>query len=1124
MNEKVIKVFFDQNGLPYKDRELTTHYPLVGSGFLGASNTTKIRFYFENIGTLSDTYLAVSKLPNGKQGSQLLNIKSSDENGQYAELSLSEWYFQAKGDVFIGLKVYRGGVEVEIDDETGFSIVSGDPVIMVTGSIKLAINYAPIGDVPDYRDEFTAYNDILALMGEKPDIEAVPLLVNFSDYATWGDLYEYVGTRPFIAYVNGVLSVCAIESEDSAYKLLVNNSTGIFRTSTFALDSAISISSSSLTEIELKTDNCVELVGTSGTLTSRMQTLLAKDNAYIKIGTTYYHKLFNGAFINLETVALSDGRIAIGNKLVLIQGTHYDVYNYTNYVYDTNQIDTKIAQAISSVYKYKGSVATYNDLPSSDLTIGDVYNVEDTGDNYAWTGTTWDKLAGTVDLSDYATKSELTSGLATKQNTLVNKSNIKALVVNGEEKSLLGDGTIVIPNGGGGTWGSITGDIDDQTDLQNELQDIREVAEGKCKTYVLSYQTTLSSIKSEITNDNVKVYNESGIDISQDILDGDYDNELIINSSFNSQDSSIGIDAGENNYLFIRDNQENFGYDYKMVLLDAGGGMDTFFKTGDILLVIETDVPDRWFDAYSPFTCFHKLETSKIDLDNYATKTEVNAKSDLTNIAPAYDEHTTYSVGEVVSYNGKIYKCTTAITTPESWDSTHWTETNVASDFVNLTGTQVISGNKEFSNKIVAPQIEQPAGTLYIGKTGNAITINGSFAPDVDDYREIGDSSHRYKNIHLSGIFNPNASGYGLSLPSTASLTANSELIDSASDQTISGIKAFENGIKLNPSAADPEIKWNSSLSRLAVGTFSIAVGGTDSYISSKMIPYPNNTYDLGTSVYKWKNLYLGGSVDFGDGAKIYKDSSNRVCIQYNNSDKIKVASSNTIIVNRLDPDSDNSQDIGRNTVRWKDIYLSGVLSDGTNSVSVAGISNGIFNVINASDIVSNTLTQAQFDLITNGKPTLIKGTYQGYKNMLITYWFEYSNSWRALAIAERTVFSMKLRTGTNLLELGGDDIALSKIANINGIGIVQYYKKPQSSVSLSDGGTITDSALKSLIQNEQPIKLNGFTCYFSCDDGTNYQYVSTRYDSVANKNHINVITIDKSTWVATFHTSDIAV
>ena len=74
--------------------------------------------------------------------------------------------------------------------------------------------------------------------------------------------------------------------------------------------------------------------------------------------------------------------------------------NDLTYYYDKTTIDTKI----SSVYKYKGSVATYQDLPSSDLTIGDVYNVESDGSNYAWTGTTWDKLGGTIDLSGYQTK------------------------------------------------------------------------------------------------------------------------------------------------------------------------------------------------------------------------------------------------------------------------------------------------------------------------------------------------------------------------------------------------------------------------------------------------------------------------------------------------------------------------------------------------------------------------------------------------------------------------------------------------------------------------------------------------------------------------------------------------
>lgn len=48
---------------------------------------------------------------------------------------------------------------------------------------------------------------------------------------------------------------------------------------------------------------------------------------------------------------------------------------------------------LTNVYKYKGSVDTYADLPSADLTVGDVYNVVgDKGMNYAWNGTAWDTL------------------------------------------------------------------------------------------------------------------------------------------------------------------------------------------------------------------------------------------------------------------------------------------------------------------------------------------------------------------------------------------------------------------------------------------------------------------------------------------------------------------------------------------------------------------------------------------------------------------------------------------------------------------------------------------------------------------------------------------------------------
>lgn len=73
--------------------------------------------------------------------------------------------------------------------------------------------------------------------------------------------------------------------------------------------------------------------------------------------------------------------------------------------YNKSEVDQKV----SSVYKYKGSVPQQSNLPQSDQTVGDVYNVEDTDMNYAWDGTKWDPIGGIADLSSYLTKSDAAS-------------------------------------------------------------------------------------------------------------------------------------------------------------------------------------------------------------------------------------------------------------------------------------------------------------------------------------------------------------------------------------------------------------------------------------------------------------------------------------------------------------------------------------------------------------------------------------------------------------------------------------------------------------------------------------------------------------------------------------------
>lgn len=79
---------------------------------------------------------------------------------------------------------------------------------------------------------------------------------------------------------------------------------------------------------------------------------------------------------------------------------------------------TTLEGKISSVYSYKGSKATYAELPS-DAAAGDVWNVEEAhdnhpaGTNWAWTGTAWDALGGAIDLSAYYNKTQADAAIAT---------------------------------------------------------------------------------------------------------------------------------------------------------------------------------------------------------------------------------------------------------------------------------------------------------------------------------------------------------------------------------------------------------------------------------------------------------------------------------------------------------------------------------------------------------------------------------------------------------------------------------------------------------------------------------------------------------------------------------------
>lgn len=66
-----------------------------------------------------------------------------------------------------------------------------------------------------------------------------------------------------------------------------------------------------------------------------------------------------------------------------------------NNYYNKSQVDSKF----TSVYIFKGSVDSVEDLPTEGNVIGDVWNVRKNDTNYAWTSEGWDALGGTVELA-----------------------------------------------------------------------------------------------------------------------------------------------------------------------------------------------------------------------------------------------------------------------------------------------------------------------------------------------------------------------------------------------------------------------------------------------------------------------------------------------------------------------------------------------------------------------------------------------------------------------------------------------------------------------------------------------------------------------------------------------------
>ena len=480
MESKILKVYYDQNCYPFKDSARETIYPIVGNGFNGFNNTQKIRFYVDRIGgTLDTTWVATTKLPNGKILYELLSdVNYDSEIGEYyVQLSISSLYTQLKGDIFIGLSGYQGGVQVEEDEDTGIYTITGTPTIQATGVIKFTLNYAPqtlnnqslglsdLQQVLGYLSNFiTQDTSVVVINNTSVDVSG------FED----GQMFYNTANNHFYKLVSGVLveqlngyvpySGATGDVNLGAHKVIANRgdfgnliaqgNVIISTDGTYSTTYTFRVKGNAtkyIADEDYVDNNIYEMASASVVLGDSDYNYLLKNNVRIHYGDLFYEKAKETAsqvvFYSVDYQRDSTGgkTTRTTKKITLTKSSQQlDAADIADYSYNKAQADSTFAHSLDvslNTTNYKLTITLKNndnggvlsthtvDLPLESIVVSATYY-----DSYTYDGTTYTKvivitLATTSvptiipvgDLvDDLATKTELTNGLALK----VNKTDI----------------------------------------------------------------------------------------------------------------------------------------------------------------------------------------------------------------------------------------------------------------------------------------------------------------------------------------------------------------------------------------------------------------------------------------------------------------------------------------------------------------------------------------------------------------------------------------------------------------------------------------------------------------------------------------------------------------------------
>ena len=108
-------------------------------------------------------------------------------------------------------------------------------------------------------------------------------------------------------------------------------------------------------------------------------------------------------------------------------------------------------------------------------------------------------------------------------------------------------------------------------------------------------------------------------------------------------------------------------------------------------------------------------EEAQAAAEDAAEDSEASAATSaaMTGLAPAFSDEATYAVGDYVLEDGKLYKCTTAVTTAGEFDDDYWTQVTLAPDVRDL----------KDAFDLISEMIENTTQEITFDSSGNVQSI-----------------------------------------------------------------------------------------------------------------------------------------------------------------------------------------------------------------------------------------------------------------------------------------------------------------------------------------------------------------------------------------------------------------